>query len=197
MTDTSPPADAEANASHRQPLPRDAAFARARHDYGAQIARCAASYEIDPAKRRELHQEMLLGLWQSLATFKGQCSLRTWVCRVTHNVGVTHIQRERRRLPTVSLDDELPDRETAIESEFASSDAGTLGVERNIDLQRVLRLIDALGAPDRQIMVLYLEAFDASEIAEVVGLSAGNITSKIHRIKALLARQLSPAKERP
>ncbi len=197
MTDSSPPADAHASRHHPPPLTRDSAFACALRDYGAQISRCAASYEIDPAKRRELHQEMLLSLWQSLATFKAQCSLRTWVCRVTHNVGVTHIQRERRRLPTVSLDEGSPEQHAVIESDVASSDTGTHGVERNIDLQRVLRLIDALGAPDRQIMVLYLEAFDASEIAEVVGLSAVNVASKVHRIKALLARQLAPAKEGP
>ena len=60
-----------------------------------------------------------------------------------------------------------------------------------IDLARLLRVIDALGMPDRQIMVLYLEELDAASIADVVGLSAVNVATKIHRIKALLARQFN------
>ena len=40
-------------------------------------------------------------------------------------------------------------------------------------------------------MVLYLEELDAASIADVVGLSAVNVATKIHRIKALLARQFN------
>ena len=40
-------------------------------------------------------------------------------------------------------------------------------------------MIDALGMPDRQIMVLYLEELDAASIADVVGLSAVNVATKI------------------
>ena len=47
----------------------------------------------DPALRRELLQEVHLALWQSFANYQAQCSLRTWVYRVAHNVGVSHIQR--------------------------------------------------------------------------------------------------------
>ena len=165
----------------------DQLFAQVLRDYGAQISRFAAGYDIDVGKRRELRQEMLLALWQSLVVFKQQCALRTWVYRVAHNVGVTHIQREKRRPPTVSLDDETLDAAPASGGASDSADA----IERGIDLARVLRLIDALGMPDRQIMVLYLEELDAAAIADVVGLSAINVATKIHRIKALLARQLN------
>ncbi len=162
-------------------------FASVVRDYGAQISRFAMGYELNVAKRHELRQEMLLAVWQSLAVFKQQCGLRTWVYRVTHNVGVSHIQREKRRPSTVSLDDETLDV-----APVASDDCEhAMAIERSIDMARLLRFIDALGMPDRQIMVLYLEELDAASIAEVVGLSPSNIATKIHRIKALLARQLN------
>ncbi len=117
MTDAAPSADPHLAPSLAPSLAAtldagsvtDRLFAQVLRDYGAQISRFAAGYEIDTAKRRELRQEMLLALWQSLAVFKQQCGLRTWVYRVAHNVGVTHIQREKRRPPTVSLDDETLD----------------------------------------------------------------------------------------
>jgi hypothetical protein len=42
---------------------------------------------------------------------------------------------------------------------------------------------------DRQVILLYLEGEPAAAIAEVTGLSAINVATKIHRIKRLLNRQ--------
>jgi DNA-directed RNA polymerase specialized sigma24 family protein len=36
-------------------------------------------------------------VWRSFADFDERCSMRTWVFRVAHNTGVTHVIRERRR----------------------------------------------------------------------------------------------------
>jgi RNA polymerase sigma-70 factor, ECF subfamily len=41
---------------------------------------------------------------------------------------------------------------------------------------------------DRQIIVSYLEAMDASSIGELTGLSPANIAMKVHRIKSILRR---------
>jgi len=42
---------------------------------------------------------------------------------------------------------------------------------------------------DRQIMLLYLEGERADQIADITGLSASNVSTKIHRIKRLLCRR--------
>lgn len=42
---------------------------------------------------------------------------------------------------------------------------------------------------DRQVILLYLEGEQAASIAEVTGLSAANVATKIHRIKRLLHEQ--------
>jgi RNA polymerase sigma-70 factor (ECF subfamily) len=39
---------------------------------------------------------------------------------------------------------------------------------------------------DLEIILLYLEGEPAASIAEITGLSAGNVATKIHRIKRLL-----------
>jgi RNA polymerase sigma-70 factor (ECF subfamily) len=46
-----------------------------------------------------------------------------------------------------------------------------------------------LAVPDRQVVLLYLEGLDAAAIGEVCGLNANAVGVKIHRLKALLARQ--------
>jgi RNA polymerase sigma-70 factor, ECF subfamily len=40
------------------------------------------------------------------------------------------------------------------------------------------------------VMLLYLEDLDAAAIGEVTGLSARNVATKVHRLKALLAHRL-------
>jgi len=151
--------------------------------YGGDIERFAGGYELNPARRRELLQEIHVALWQSFAGFEGQCSLRTWVYRVAHNVGATHVQRSLRTADrgALTLDDA---------SEVADERADMGAVDRQLDLRRVLALVHRLPAVDRQVMLLYLEDLSAQAIAEVSGLSARNVATKVHRIKALLASQL-------
>ena len=50
-------------------------------------------------------------------------------------------------------------------------------------------LIQRLRPLDRQVMLLYLEDLDARAIGEIVGLSAVNVATKIHRVKKVLAQQ--------
>lgn len=160
---------------------QDALYRQALAAHGAELARCCHGYERDPALRQELQQELHLALWQSLAAFRGDCSLRTWAYRVAHNVGARHVQQHAGKAPMLALDEieHLPDERL---------DPGH--TERRLDLQRVLALVHRLAPLDRELMLLYLEGLDAASMADITGLSARNVATKIHRIKALLARQL-------
>jgi RNA polymerase sigma-70 factor (ECF subfamily) len=150
--------------------------------YGAPLGRLARAYEADPDKRRDLLQEIDIALWRSLENFGERCSLRTWVYRVAHNVATSHIVRQRRdNLRTfLSLD--------VLDSMAAAEDAER-AANRHMELERLWALIQQLKPLDRQIILLYLEGMDAAAIGEITGVSAGNIATKIHRIKNLMARR--------
>lgn len=176
--------------SSAQPSAQDAQYRQADAAYGRDIARFVAGYERDPSKRHDLLQEIHLALWRSMAGFKGQCSLRTWVYRVAHNVGASHVQRSVR----------ARDRDGAtLEDALAHADERTdiARLERQLDLDRIMALVHALAPLDREIMLLYLEDLDAAAIGEVTGLSARNVATKVHRIKALLARRLIVSEQSP
>jgi RNA polymerase sigma-70 factor (ECF subfamily) len=151
-------------------------------EYGGALERLARAYEPDPDRRRDLLQEIHIALWRSLARFEERCSIRTWVYRVAHNVATSHVIRPRAHAPTlVTLDDAesvaaVPNRETDF--------------DRRRLLDRLHALIRQLRPIDRQVMLLYLEELDAAAIAEITGLSAGNVATKVHRIKQALATRL-------
>ena len=146
--------------------------------FGAAIERLARSYELDEHKRQDLLQNIHLNLWRSLERFDGQCSLRTWVYRVAHNVAATHVMDEQRRRSRrlVGLDD-LEVADVGIEPD----------ADRGVLVSRLMALVQRLRPLDRELVVLYLEGLSAAEIAEVAGISAGNVATRIGRVKKLLS----------
>lgn len=162
---------------------QDALYEEAASGFGAALGRLARAYEADPDKRRDLIQEIHLGLWRSFEKFDGRCSLRTWVYRVAHNAATSHILRQRRaRMPAMASLEELEDVSGKKESGGAAAD-------QQLVLDRLLTLVQGLKPLDRQVIVSYLEGIDAASIAEITGLSARNVATKIHRIKSILARR--------
>jgi RNA polymerase sigma-70 factor, ECF subfamily len=153
--------------------------------HGGALDRLASAYEANPEERRDLLQDIHLGLWRSFSAFDGRCSLRTWVYRVAHNVATSHVIRQKRKnsvLVTLEAIEAMPD------------DAHSTGVhehayDQRANLERLMTLIHRLKPLDRQMTLLYLEGMDAASIGEVMGASAGSVATKIHRIKSVLARQ--------
>ncbi|MCE3608222.1 sigma-70 family RNA polymerase sigma factor [Massilia sp. P8910] len=163
--------------------PQDALYRQAVKTFGREVGRFVAGYERDNAKRQDLMQEVHLALWQSMAGFKGQCSLRTWVYRVAHNIGATHVQRSMRSVERHSRD--LDDIALHVDER-----ADMVVTDRRLDLERVMALVHSLAALDRELMLLYLEGLDAASISEITGLSARNVATKVHRIKSMLSNRL-------
>jgi len=158
-------------------MTQDELYLRAAAEFGPALARLARTYEADADRRRDLLQDVNLALWRSFAGYAGQCSLRTWVYRVAHNVAIsTRLRRRATRL--VSLD-ELADMADHDDPEDQAGNAHLLA--------RLQAMIRRLSPPDDQVMLLYLEDQDAAAIAEITGLSAGAVATRIHRIKQLLA----------
>ncbi|MBK8542365.1 MAG: sigma-70 family RNA polymerase sigma factor [Caulobacteraceae bacterium] len=159
---------------------QDARYLEAAAAHGAALQRLARATEANAERQRDLLQDMHVALWRSFASFDARCSVRTWVYRVAHNVAASHVDRERRtRAPLVSLDEieQMPSGES-ISSEVEESHA----------VARLNAIIRQLGQPDRQIITLYLEGLDAASIAEVTGLSAGAVATRVSRLKTQLAR---------
>ena len=162
-------------------------FADIHAAYGPSLERLSRGYERTPEARRDLVQEILAAIWRSLPTFDGKASVRTWVFRVAHNVAATHCLRARRsglaRWVSIEEAAELPGR---------SDEEAAAGARQSLD--RVAELIRTLAPVDRQLVLLFLEGMGPDEIAEVTGLSATNVTTKVSRIRAALRARLEGKK---
>lgn len=160
---------------------QDELYSQASSSYGAELRRLVRGYEANVDQQSDLLQEIHLELWRSLSSFNGRCSMRTWVFRIAHNVGASHVARSIRSVRLVDLE--------SLPAEALPTDSGA-EIQRQFSAAMLLEMIHRLKLLDRQVILLYLEGDEATAIAEVTGLSANNVATKIHRIKKLLREQL-------
>jgi len=157
-------------------------YQQAAAEFGPALARLARAYEADSDQQRDLLQEIHFGLWRSFSSFNGACSLRTWVYRVAHNTGASHmLKRQKLRLDRLTTLDALADAVDADNPAQTAEDGETLA--------RLTSLIHTLKPPDRQLILLYLEGVDAQSIGEICGMSAAAVAMRVHRLKAALSKR--------
>lgn len=162
---------------------REARYLRLLEEHGQSIRRLAVGYERDPGRRQDLVQDIWLALWQSLPSFRGDCSERTFVFRIAHNRAVSHIQHWRRRTAEPLEDDAaVPDR--AVDQETRLSQH-----QRQQQLQRAVQRLP-LGM--RQVVVLALEGMNHAEIGEVLGITENNVAVRLTRARSALMKLMLP-----
>jgi RNA polymerase sigma-70 factor (ECF subfamily) len=109
--------------------------------------------------------------------FEGRSSFSTWLYRVSLNTILTQKRKNGRHKLGTELD-EL----SAIVPENSSM---------SVEAKMLYKAIRALPETDRALISLHLDGYAHSEIAEIIGLSEGNVRVKVHRIKKHLTEQFN------
>ena len=143
----------------------------------------------DREEAADLAQEAFLKAWQGLPTFQGESSFSTWLYRLTSNVCIDALRRNRRRqavAETVSLDDD----DSWIEPADWEGDPQRL-LERAELSRAVERGLEALPDHFRQVLVLReLSGLSYQEIGAATGLDLGTVKSRIARARLALRKIL-------
>ena len=144
---------------------------------------------------RDLTQETFLRAFQSIAHFRGESDLRTWIYRIAINQARNRWRwwRRRRRDVTVSIDAPQPNGQASLASSL-KSDNGTnpetdaLAHERERALRKAL---SSLKHVYREAVVLRdIEGFAYEEIAVALDISVGTVKSRLARGRQELRRKL-------
>ena len=145
----------------------------------------------NPDDALELSQEAFLNAWKGLGKFQGDSSFATWLYRLTSNVCIDFLRREKRRSAlsmTISLDDEEEARQAELPDERFSPHVEAERRER----QETLRAgLSTLSAEHRRVLILReLEGLSYGEIAQVLCLEEGTVKSRIARARLALRNYL-------
>lgn len=115
-------------------------------------------------------------------TFRGECSLATWMTRVMMTQSIDYLRRKQRFNQLIVSDDHLPD----VVDEAETAESGSQ-LSEEILMQFVAELPDGC----RTVFNLYVfEEKSHKEIARLLHIKEHSSTSQLHRAKSLLAKRI-------
>ena len=149
-------------------------------DYRQKLLKIAVTFEADPKLQQDLHQEILLAIWQALVNFKGESSVTTYIYRVAYNQALNHVANYSRLPLQEELDDTHHCQEHNPEDKTASSQ----------DLDGLMNAIRRLPVTQRQLITLALNGVSYADIANITGFTVSNVGVQLNRAKKELANIL-------
>lgn len=135
----------------------------------------------------DLAQRALIELYTTIHSYRGECSLDSWVATLTARVVFKHLRRrklERRLFETIEADDSLPF--------VAPTEVGTQAVMRGM-VARIGAHLEKMDADKAWAFLLHdVCGYDLREIAEITGTSVAAAQTRLSRgrreLHALVAK---------
>lgn len=140
-------------------------------------------YSSNDDDQKDMYQEVLINIWTSIDSFRGDAQLSTWIYRVAVNTAMGFANKEVRRQKIF-----LDQKDNNLQN-FMDVDENA-GKEKEKLFQILENQINQLSVIDKIIMTLVLESVSHKEIASIIGITEPNVRVKIHRIKGELKETL-------
>lgn len=144
----------------------------------------------DREEALDLAQEAFLKAWQGLKAFQGESSFSTWIYRLTTNVCIDYLRKQKRRQgveTAVSLDDE--DSGWAEPADWEQDPQRKL--EQSERVRALGKAMEQLPEHQRRALVLReISGLSYQEIGQALDLDLGTVKSRIARARLALRKIL-------
>jgi len=145
------------------------------------VFKVANTYCWHADDRADLVQEIAAQLWRAWPRYDPSRTFTTWMYRVALNVAISYVRRAvRHREMSVPLDERVHDMPDGSVPDPVLQDR----------LQRLQAFIERQPPLDRALLLLYLEDKNQREIAEILGITQTNVSTKISRLKQKIRAEL-------
>ena len=128
---------------------------------------CKAWY-ISDEDQKDVFQDIVLQLWRSFETFRGESKISTWIYRVSLNTILAKVRDEKNKITTESIG--------VSELTFAKAMADD-------DCELLSMVLRSLKDLDKAIVILYLEGYRNKEISQMLNVTATNVSTRLNRVK--------------
>lgn len=151
---------------------------------GERITRICRYYNPDKEDQKDMVQEILVNIWNSLDRFRGESAVSTWIYHIAVNTSLSftgkafrfmklQVSTDQQNLNILFDDNDLEDK-----------------LRKEANLEQLQNQLNLLSVIDKALISLVLEGLTMREIADIIGLTEPNVKVKIHRIKEELACKL-------
>jgi RNA polymerase sigma-70 factor (ECF subfamily) len=151
------------------------------NEHQGLIHKVCIMYENDREIRNDLFQEIVLQLWKSFSTFRGESKITTWMYRIALNTAISGYRKQTRYVKT----EDLNELHFNISDHFSGED----GEENSQKLQWAIRQLSEI---ERAMIMMALEEVPYDEIAETIGITQNNVRVRMNRIREKLKKLMLP-----
>jgi len=153
------------------------------HENRERIARICSYYAPTTDDRQDIEQEVLINIWKSLDSFRGDSAVSTWIYRIAINTSLGFAGKEFKRTKfRVNLD--LNQYQSFMQQDESADK------DEELNLERLNVIMNQLSVIDKAILSLDLEGESTREIADIIGITEPNVRVKIHRIKQFIKEKM-------
>jgi RNA polymerase sigma-70 factor, ECF subfamily len=160
---------------------RKAEFEHIVEEYQNLVASVAYRAGVRRDDIEDVVSEVFVKVYTSLATYRPEHSLSTWIYRIAMNHVIDHFKRTRRSLGTVELTESVGDPAPGASSTLAERERA----ERVRDALR--ELPEAYRLP---LVLMHVEEKSIEEIAVILSLPKGTVKTRLARGRLRLAEVL-------
>jgi RNA polymerase sigma-70 factor (ECF subfamily) len=128
-------------------------------------------YFVGNEDQKDAFQDIVLQLWKSFDSFRGESKISTWVYSVSFNTILTKIRTDKKSVTGEAID--------TPHLYICDSKA-----DDHVELLSII--LQSLKDIDKAIVVLYLEGYRNTEIAEILKVTPTNVSTRFNRIKSIL-----------
>jgi RNA polymerase sigma-70 factor, ECF subfamily len=177
----------------------DGAFRIIMQRHNRRLYRIARAVVRNDSEAEDVVQEAYVRAFTSLAEFRGDSSLATWLSRIVLNEALGRIRRHRPTADMASLESRPSSQAEIIPFPLASPQLDPERTMAQSQIQLMLeRAIDALPNDFRVVLVArVIEEMSIEETAALFGLRAETVKTRLHRARKLLRnaleKQVGPA----
>ncbi|MBN2635055.1 MAG: RNA polymerase sigma factor [Prolixibacteraceae bacterium] len=154
----------------------------------SRIRNICRYYNSNIEDQKDMYQEILVNIWNSLDRFRGDSALSTWVYRVAINTSLTYTGKTFKRMKLIVGSDTQN-----LNIVFDDESLNEKLLQEN-QLEKLQTELNQLSVIDKALISLMLEGLSMKEIADVIGITEPNVKVKIHRVKTLLKEKLKGEK---
>lgn len=156
----------------------------------ARVYRFGMKMCRDPEDAEDVLQETLLAMARGIRDFRGASSISTWLYTVARSFCIKKRRRSKFAPDETSLD-AAGSSEIAALADLARAPDEVLA-SRQVE-QALEQAIRALDSMYREVLVLRdIEGLTAPEVAEVLGITAQAVKSRLHRARVAVRDSVAP-----
>ena len=167
------------------------AFEALMRRYNRMLFRTARAILRDDAEAEDALQEAYLQAYGSLASFRAEAKLSTWLARIVANEALMRLRKQTRRAEIVPMQSaDAPEVEQVMDTDM--DNAPDTRAARG-EIRRLLEAqIDALPETYRTVFMLRaVEELSAEETAAVLEIPAATVRTRLFRARSLLREALA------